>query len=99
MTVMTIDSARLEALICELGRHRELKPEETDLVEEIVMLDVDGFRWDPRLDQGLQRASHSAGGIARFARRHSITPGAAYQRLTRLRKRQRRKAAPRKRRG
>lgn len=90
---MTIDGEILLGLLTEVSRSRALADHETDLVEEIVMLEADGFRWNPRLDQGLVRASSNAGGIARFARRHSITPMAAYCRLSRIRGRKTRKHA------
>lgn len=89
MTEMTIASSRLLGLLDEIGRNRALTDEETDMIEEIVSQDTTPFRWNPRLDQGLLRAAGPNGGrdggIARFARRHGITPMAAYSRLHRLR--------------
>lgn len=99
MSIMTIDSFRLLGLLEEVGKRRPLLDCETDLVEEIVLQDHESFRWDPRLDLGLQRASASTGGIARFARRHNITAMAAYCRLSRIRGRKGRKVPKRRRRG
>jgi hypothetical protein len=96
---MTIDSSRVLSLLDEVGRSRALSSDESDLVEDIVTAEREDFRWSERLDQGLLRAALTSGGIARFARRHSITPSAAYNRLLRLRRqREGRKGARRKRR-
>lgn len=100
MGVMTIDGAKLLGLLEEIGRTRALDDGESDLVQDIVAHEREEFRWNTRLDLGLLRAATSNGGIARFARRHSITASAAYNRLLRLRKgRERRKHAPRRHRG
>ncbi len=87
MTEMTIASSRLLGLLDEIGRHRALTDEETDMIEEIVNQDVEPFRWNRRLDLALERASKTPGAIARFARRIGVTESAAYNRLFRLRKR------------
>lgn len=97
MAVMTLDSEILLGLLTEVGRARVLADHETDLIEEIVTMDAEPFTWNPRLDQGLVRASASNGGITRFAKRHRITPMAAYCRLSRIRGRKGRKAAQRRR--
>lgn len=83
-------------LLTELGRHRVLSNSETDLIEDIISLETIAFRWNPRLDGQLKVASHSNGGIARFARRHGISGEAAYSRLKRIRQRQARQDAKRK---
>lgn len=96
MSAISIDSARLLDLLTEIGRNRALTDRETDLIEDIVMTERQPFRWNPRLDQGLQRAAICPGGIARFARRHSITPQAAYNRLHRLKRKGRKIARARR---
>ncbi len=86
-------------ILTELGRHRALADHETDLVEDIVNMGQVAFRWNPRADRALLTASHSPGGIARFARRYGITGEAAYCRIKRLRKRQMRPSATARRKG
>lgn len=86
----------LLGLLEEVGRHRALTDRETDLIEDIVAMDTTPFRWNPRLDGQLKTASHSPGGIARFARRYGITSGSAYQRLDRLRRKSRERASTRR---
>lgn len=80
-------------LLTELGRHRVLTDRETDLIEDIVNMELIAFRWNPRLDGQLKVASHSNGGIARFARRQGISDQAAYDRIYRIRKREKGKVA------
>lgn len=77
----------LLSLLEEIGRNRALADHETDLIEDIVNMGMPCFRWNPRTDRALLLAANTAGGIARFARRYGISGGAAYQRLTRLRRR------------
>ncbi len=87
-------------LLTELGRHRALADHETDLVEDIVNMGQVAFRWDPRADRALLTASHSPGGIARFARRYGVTLDTAHSRLYRLRgKRQTNPSASARRKG
>jgi len=74
-------------LLEEVGRSRVLADHETDIIEDCLAMEVTAFRWNPRLDVALLVSSSSNGGIARFARRHEITPNMAYVRLFRLRKR------------
>lgn len=90
---ITVSPDLLLALLEEIGKARALADHETDIIEEIVRMGLMPFRWNPRLDGALVRAATSPGAIARFARRHGITGGAAYQRLSRLRKRHARQIA------
>ncbi len=87
------------ALLTEIGRYRALADHETDIIEDILNMGQVAFRWNPRNDRALLTASHSPGGIARFARRYGITGEAAYCRIKRLRKRQTRPSAQDKRKG
>jgi hypothetical protein len=99
MSEICLHPEKLLGLLTEIGRHRALTDEETDIVEAILEIEHVPFRWNARLDGHLLTASHSVGGIARFARRHGITPMAAYSRIKRLKDRQTRKDAPRLARG
>jgi hypothetical protein len=81
------------SLLSEVGKARALAPHETDVIEDCIAQELIPFRWNPRLDNALLIASHSPGGIARFARRHQITRQMADSRLYRLRQQQKRKAA------
>lgn len=80
------------ALLDEVSRHRALAPHESEIMEEILAMEIDHFRWNPRLESQLLVAAASPGGIARFSRRFDIPPYAAYCKLHRLRKRKTRKA-------
>lgn len=80
-------------LLDEISRHRALEPHETDMIEELVSLEVKPFRWNPRLENQLMVASDSPGGITRFARRVGIDKWVAYAKLHRIRARKMRKAA------
>ena len=78
----------LLGLLTEVSRTRALADHETDMLEDIIAMQTEPFRWNPRLEVQLLVASHSPGGIARFARRHEIANvRIAYQKLHRLRKR------------
>ncbi len=87
----TINPSLVLAMLDEIGRTRALADHETDLIEDIVMMGVIPFRWNPRLDRALLLAANSHGGIARFARRHLITRASADCRLTRLRLRRKKR--------
>ena len=80
-------------LLTELGRHRVLTDRETDLIEDIVGMELTTFRWNPRLDNQLKTAACSIGGIRRFARRQGISDQSAYDRIYRIRKREKGKLA------
>jgi hypothetical protein len=81
-------------LLTEVSRHRALADHETDILEDIIAMQTEPFRWNSRLEVQLLTASKSPGGIARFARRHGIiNHDAVYQKLARLRKRQSRQRA------
>lgn len=99
MSEICLHPEKLLDLLTEIGRHRALTDEETDIVEAILDIEHAPFRWNPRLDNHLLTASHSVGGIARFARRHQITPMSAYSRIKRLKDRQSRKGAASKAKG
>lgn len=74
------------ALLDEVSRHRALAPHETDMMEEILAMDTEPFKWNPRLETQLLTASHSPGGIRRFAARIGVGEIVARQKLYRLRK-------------
>ncbi|SCY69392.1 hypothetical protein SAMN05660666_02510 [Novosphingobium aromaticivorans] len=93
MSEICIQTDFMLGILTEIGRHRALSNRETDIIEDCIAFETAPFRWNARLDNALLVASHSPGGIARFARRHEITGGMAYARLHRLRKRQKRKDA------
>ena len=95
MSEICLHPEKLLGLLTEIGSHRALTDEETDIVKAFLDMDHTPFRWNARLDRHLLTASASVGGIARFARRHEITPMSAYSRLNRLRKRMKRKDARR----
>lgn len=91
MTEICVQSDFMLRILTEIGKHRALRDNETDIIEDCIAFTTEAFRWSPRLDNALLVSSHSPGGIARFARRHNITGGMAYVRLHRLRKRKARK--------
>jgi len=99
MGEISLHVERLLALLEEVGSHRALTSDETDLIEEIVMRSQEVFRWTRKSDDELLLASARMGGISSFARRHQITPGMAYTRLYRLRGRERREMACHRRKG
>jgi hypothetical protein len=74
------------ALLDEVSRHRALEPNETDMMEEILAMETAPFKWNPRLEVQLLTASHSPGGIRRFAERIGVGEIVARQKLYRLRK-------------
>ncbi len=74
-------------LLNEVGGHRALADHETDLLEDIVGMEITAFAWNQRLEAALMVAASSPGGIRRFAHRHGMTDNAAYQKLSRLRRR------------
>jgi len=89
--VLTIECEVLLSILDDLGKARPLTDAETDIVEEIVSREGNAFRWDDQLDASLLEAMQATGGIARFARRHGITGSAAYNRIYRLRQREKRR--------
>lgn len=93
MAEITLPSTFVLSMLTEIGRSRALAPNETDVIEDCIAIEITPFRWNPRLDVALKVASHSPGGIARFARRHGIAPHTAHMRLYRMRKRDKRKSA------
>lgn len=90
--IISVRSEFLLSLLNEVGSKRALADHETDIIQEIVCANQHTFRWNPRLRRQLETASHSKGGIRRFARRVGITEGAAYQEWDRIKKRKARKA-------
>lgn len=99
MKIIEVRADMLETLLEEIGSHRALHDTETDLLEDIVDLNSQGFRWNVRTDLALARAAHSTGGIKRFAARYGITQDAAYSRWKRIKARQKRQAARKARKG
>ena len=99
-TVIPVRADKLLAWLTEVGRHRALTDEESLLVEEIVRSENDEteFQWTEDHDRMLLAASRRKG-IHRLARELGVTDGAAYQRLSRVRKRQRVKVRGRKQEG
>ncbi len=94
MTEFCVRPEFMLGLLTEISRTRALADHETDMIEDIIALQIEPFRWNPHLEVQLLTASHSPGGIARFARRHGIANHKiAYQKLYRLRKRESRKGA------
>lgn len=83
----------LLGLLNEVNRTRALTDGETDILVDLVKSPARDFRWTIHHDVALKTASHSKGGIRRFARRYGMSENAAYQRLYRLRQRKERKAA------
>lgn len=93
--IISVRSEFLLGLLDEVGSKRALADHETDIIQEIVTANQQPFRWNPRLNNQLEVAASSPGGIRRFARRLGITEGAAYQQHDRIKKRKARKAARR----
>lgn len=84
----------LLGLLTEVSRTRALADHETDMLEDIIAMQIEPFRWNPRLEVQLLTASASPGGIARFARRHGIVNHSiVYQKLYRLKRRSSRSGA------
>jgi hypothetical protein len=90
MTEMCFHPDKVLDWLTEISRTRALKDEETDIIEAIVCRGHQStgqrFRWNPRLDLALKRASLTKGGIKRFAEKHGMSPQAAYDRLNKIRK-------------
>lgn len=89
MSEICLHPDRLLSLLDEIGRHRALSDEETDLIEAIVCRGhrTAGLRtrWTPKLDRALLRAASQRGGIRAFADKNQMSPMAAHRRLTKLR--------------
>ncbi len=90
MSEICLHPDKLLGLLDEIGRHRALTDDETDIIEAIVCRGHKStgvrFDWNPRLDIKLTIAGNTRGGVRRFAEHHLITPQAAYDRLHKLRK-------------
>lgn len=93
MSEICLPSHFVLSMLTEIGRNRILAEHETDVIEDCLAVERAPFRWNVRLDTALKVASHSPGGIARFARRHGITGGMAYARLHRMKRKGRKLAA------
>ena len=83
--------ALLMRLLDEIGRTRALQDEETDLIEILVnrghRSTGGNFRWTPKLERELMRASYRRGAIRDFAEKHGMSGDAAYTRLKKIRAR------------
>ncbi|MDT0507523.1 hypothetical protein [Novosphingobium sp. MMS21-SN21R] len=90
MTQICVQSDFLLTLLTEVGKHRALADHETDIIEAIVCRGHKStglrIRWTATLDRKLWQASHSKGGISRFADANKIPRQGAYDRLLKLRK-------------
>ncbi len=90
MNQICIHADFMLAVLTEIGKHRALKDSETDIIEAIVCRGHKSkgirVRWTATLDRKLMQASHSKGGITRFADTNEIPRQAAYDRLHKLRK-------------
>lgn len=88
MSVIPVKTDFLLGLLNEVGRTRSLADHETDLIEEIVTGECADreFEWTEEYDRMLIAASKRKG-IHRLALDLGVSPGAAYMRLHRIRKR------------
>lgn len=92
MTDICLRPERMEALLTEINRHRALTDDEADILEAIINRGHQSRnvrrRWTASMDRKLKQASHSKGGIRRFADRQGISDRAAYSRLHKIKARE-----------
>lgn len=93
MTEFCVRPEFMLGLLTEISRTRALADHETDMLEDIIAMQTEPFRWNPRMEVQLLAASASPGGIARFCRRHALDRGLVDVKLYRLRKCKIRKTA------
>ena len=90
MTEICLAPDKIEALLCEINRHRALTDEETDLLEAVITRghrsSAIRFKWTPALERALLRAYSRPTGVRAFAERHGLTTQAAYDKIHKLRK-------------
>ena len=88
MSVIPVRSDFLLNLLTEVGKSRCLQDHETDLIEEIVRAESDEteFQWTEEHDRMLEQAARCRG-IHRLAHDLGVSPGAAYARFSRAKKR------------
>ena len=88
MSVIPVKSEFLLDLLTEVGKRRALSDPETDLIEEIVRSESDEceFQWTEEHDRMLEQAAKRRG-IHRLALDLGVSPGAAYLRHHRAKKR------------
>ncbi|MEW9855918.1 hypothetical protein [Novosphingobium sp. M1R2S20] len=81
---------KMLSLLDEIGRHRALTDDETDIVEAIVCRGHRSTgirtRWTPEMDEALLEAAKVDGGIARHAQKIGVRPMSCHMRLNKLRK-------------
>lgn len=86
-----VPADRLLAWLDEIGRHRALADEETDILEALVCRGHRSSgvrtRWTPDLDAGLLEAATVDGGIKRYADEIGVRPMSCHMRLHKIRKR------------
>lgn len=86
-----VPADRLLAWLDEIGRHRALADEETDILEALVCRGHRSTgvrqRWTPEMDAALLAAAQVDGGIARHAKEIGVRPMSCHMRLHKIRKR------------
>ncbi len=78
------------ALFDEIGRHRALRDDETDIIEAIVCRGhLSGgirIKWTPNLDRELKAVAITRGGVRTFAAKHGFGENAVRQRIAWIRR-------------
>jgi len=81
---------KMLSLLNEIGRHRALTDDETDIVEAIVCRGHRSTgvrqRWTPAKDAALLEAAKVDGGIKRYAEQIGVRPMSCHMRLNKIRK-------------
>lgn len=84
-----VRSELLLGLLEEVSRTRALASHETDMLQDLIAAPEACFEWTEQHCADLLEAAARGDGVARFARRNGISPRAAYQKLFRMRRQQR----------
>ena len=86
--LIPVNGDMLIGLLEEVGRARALTDHETDLIEEIVAAEKgdEPFQWSEEHDRMLAMAANRKA-ICRLAHELGVSPGAAYMRYYRAKKR------------
>lgn len=90
MAAICLQPDKMLSLLNEIGRHRALTDDETDIVEAIVCRGHKSTgvkqRWTPDMDEALLEAAKVDGGIARHAQSIGVRPMSCHMRLNKIRK-------------
>lgn len=89
MGMICLEPEKMLSLLNEIGSHRALTDDETDILEAIVCRGHRSTgvrqRWTSDMDQALLTAAQVDGGIARHAKAIGVKPMSCYMRLNKLR--------------